>query len=362
MSCRRRRSRRRSRSRRRLRGRREPRTTESRSPASRSAEAWRCCARPTPALADHVSVVVCVAPYSDLAKVMLLATTGTYRYDDRRQALSGAAVSRGRARTFARGDAAAERRRPPPSARSCEGSTRHSERALEFREHAFRAAGAEALALFELLSNRDPKRFDALYAALPEHVRATVAELSPLRHAPQPPRTCRDRDGTARPLLPRRRVASARRSLTARPAHGDVAARARDAASERPLPRRARTAERLLRPRPGSRGLAAAHQPSLRAPSTSASCIEAPAEPAAFVQLPRAGRVEDVQPPPEKPKPPRDELRKPAEHRSIITPRSSSAPADRRAAREPLVVEKIGEARRALDREHPQQGHRPPDP
>ncbi len=32
-----------------------------------------------PALAERISAVACVAPYSDLAKVMLLATTGTYR-------------------------------------------------------------------------------------------------------------------------------------------------------------------------------------------------------------------------------------------------------------------------------------------
>ena len=32
--------------------------------------------------------------------------------------------------------------------------------------------------------NRDPARFDALFAALPEHVRATVAALSPVRAAP----------------------------------------------------------------------------------------------------------------------------------------------------------------------------------
>ena len=33
-------------------------------------------------VADHVSGVVCIAPYSDLARVMLLATTGSYAFAD----------------------------------------------------------------------------------------------------------------------------------------------------------------------------------------------------------------------------------------------------------------------------------------
>ncbi|MGH3052035.1 MAG: hypothetical protein ACRDM8_03630, partial [Gaiellaceae bacterium] len=34
-----------------------------------------------------------------------------------------------------------------------------------------------------LLANRDPRRFDELYAALPEELRARVESLSPLIHA-----------------------------------------------------------------------------------------------------------------------------------------------------------------------------------
>ena len=33
-------------------------------------------------VAEHVSAVVCIAPYTDLEKVMLLATTSSYPFDD----------------------------------------------------------------------------------------------------------------------------------------------------------------------------------------------------------------------------------------------------------------------------------------
>ena len=133
-------------------------------------------------IAGHVSTVVCIAPYSDLEKVMLLATTGSYPFGD------GAGsypvppyLAVGLARSLA-----AMLPSSLATAALCEelrGIDPSSETALEFREGAFRAAGAEALTLFELLSNRDPKRFGELYAALPEHIRSTVTDLSPLRHA-----------------------------------------------------------------------------------------------------------------------------------------------------------------------------------
>ena len=59
-------------------------------------------------VADHVSAVVCIAPYSDLEQVMLLATTGSYSVRRRGRAVPGAAVSRGGARPLARSDAATD--------------------------------------------------------------------------------------------------------------------------------------------------------------------------------------------------------------------------------------------------------------
>ena len=41
------------------------------------------------------------------------------------------------------------------------------------------------MTLFHLLSNRDPARFDELFAALPARIRSTVDDLSPLHAAPR---------------------------------------------------------------------------------------------------------------------------------------------------------------------------------
>ncbi len=137
-----------------------------------------------PSVARHVSAVAGVAPYADLAKVMLLATTGTYR--------NGAEVfpypvppylAVGLARSLAA-------MLPPTAAatalcaalRALDPSTTT---APTFPEAAFREAGDDALTLLRLLSNRDPARFDELYAALPEQIRSTVEELSPINAAPR---------------------------------------------------------------------------------------------------------------------------------------------------------------------------------
>ena len=67
------------------------------------------------------------------------------------------------------------------------GPSIRTHRSIELPEHAFRAAGVEALTLFRLLSNRDPGRFDELYADLPAAIRSTVVDLSPLRSAARLP-------------------------------------------------------------------------------------------------------------------------------------------------------------------------------
>lgn len=133
-------------------------------------------------LSEHVSAVVCVAPYSDLQQVMLLATTNTYRDHGK---LTSYPVPPYLAVGLARSLAAML----PPTTETavlCEELRQldpATPAALEFREHAFRAAGVDALALYDLLSNRDPERFDDLYAALPAAIRSTVLELSPLHRA-----------------------------------------------------------------------------------------------------------------------------------------------------------------------------------
>jgi pimeloyl-ACP methyl ester carboxylesterase len=133
-------------------------------------------------VADHVSGVVCIAPYSDLERVMLLATTASYAFvDGVRPYPVPPYLAVGLARSLA-----AMLSPTPATAALCEelrGIDPSAVDAVEFREPAFHAAGAEALAVFELLSNRDPNRFGDLYGALPEHIRSTVADLSPLQRA-----------------------------------------------------------------------------------------------------------------------------------------------------------------------------------
>ena len=137
-----------------------------------------------PRVADRSSAVVCIAPYSDLAKVMLLATTGSYREDGRVVPYAAPPyLAVGLARSLAAmlpptSEAAAlcsELRSLDPASSS----------AREFREEAFHNAGAEAMSLYALLTNRDAARFDGLYDALPEQIRSTAKDLSPLHVAPR---------------------------------------------------------------------------------------------------------------------------------------------------------------------------------
>jgi hypothetical protein len=136
-----------------------------------------------PSVADRISTVVCIAPYSDLAKVMLLATTGMYRDAERLVAYPvpeylGVGLARSLAAIL-----------PPTPAI---GGLCDDLRALDpasadplatFRARSFDELGDDAVRLFSLLANRDPARFDDLYAALPAHVRAAVEALSPLHAA-----------------------------------------------------------------------------------------------------------------------------------------------------------------------------------
>ena len=135
-----------------------------------------------PAVAERVSVVVCVAPYTDLAKVMLLATTGTYREN-------GEFVPYAVPPYLAVGLARSLVAMLPPTAwtarllEELRGLDPESAGALEFREGAFGAISEEAVTLYGLLANHDPARFDELFAALPAEVQATCADLSPLHVA-----------------------------------------------------------------------------------------------------------------------------------------------------------------------------------
>jgi len=137
-----------------------------------------------PDLADRISVVACVAPYTDMANVMLLATTGTYRSGQRFEPY---AVPDYLWVGLARSVTAILS--PSPEIQSLTAELRavdpaSTDPAGPFRNRSYRELGDDAERVLALLTNRDPTRFDSLYAALPSHVKATVAALSPLHAAP----------------------------------------------------------------------------------------------------------------------------------------------------------------------------------
>jgi pimeloyl-ACP methyl ester carboxylesterase len=103
-------------------------------------------------LRDRISVVACVAPFGDLAEVMRLATTGTYR------------------------DGGRLHPHPPPDFLRT-GLARSLAAMLEGTP-ATAASAAEAA--FDILANTDPARFDELYGALPSELHRAVAALSPV--------------------------------------------------------------------------------------------------------------------------------------------------------------------------------------
>jgi pimeloyl-ACP methyl ester carboxylesterase len=133
-----------------------------------------------PALARCVRLVAALAPYTNLADVVRISTTGTY--------VENHVVHRYRSKRFAalvaaRSLAAAL---PPGADRSmlvqrlsAVPDDAHDPLAV-LRTLPRRDVRPETRALVRLLTNRDPRRFDALYAAIPRRIKRIVAQLSPL--------------------------------------------------------------------------------------------------------------------------------------------------------------------------------------
>jgi pimeloyl-ACP methyl ester carboxylesterase len=133
-------------------------------------------------LRQRVSVVACVAPFGDLANVMRLATTGTYRdgavvRHHAPPAYLRIGLARSLAATLAANDATAE------LCRELRALDYESRVPVDLPVHAFDRAGDEAERLYDLLANSDPHRFDSLYTELPAHVREAVVSLSPIHVA-----------------------------------------------------------------------------------------------------------------------------------------------------------------------------------
>lgn len=134
-----------------------------------------------PALRGRVSLVAGVAPYSDIRTVLSVATTGHYRR-------SGGEMARYEATPFLSYVVARSLVAALPQGgdrRTLSGELdrigRESPHPLsDLRSRPTDDLGPEAKRVVELLANRDPDRFDALYAALPGEVRDDLEELSPL--------------------------------------------------------------------------------------------------------------------------------------------------------------------------------------
>ena len=135
-----------------------------------------------PELSSRVSVVSCIAPYTDLRKVMLLATTGMYPGP---RGLEPYAVPSSLVVGLARSITSIL----PPSAdaralrATLQGDASGVDGLASLRKQSSTPLGPATAAVRELLLNRDPERFDDLYAALPVGVRESVELLSPVHSA-----------------------------------------------------------------------------------------------------------------------------------------------------------------------------------
>ena len=127
-------------------------------------------------VAQRISIVAGVAPYTDVRTVLSTATTGYYRGEDGELVpyevdpfLAGA-ITQSLVSTL-----------PPSRDRDVllDELEEVDRMRPEFLDE-LRGMGPDASSVANLLENRDPGRFDDLYAGLPEGVRAKMEELSPL--------------------------------------------------------------------------------------------------------------------------------------------------------------------------------------
>src|SRR5215213_3829677 len=134
-----------------------------------------------PALRGKVSLIAGVAPYSNIKTVLSVATTGHYRRPDgelvRYQATPflSYVVARSLVATLPSGE---DKRTLSTELEKVGRESPHPLSGLRSRQ--MDDLGPDARSVVRLLANRDPKRFDALYAALPDQVRHDLEELSPL--------------------------------------------------------------------------------------------------------------------------------------------------------------------------------------
>jgi pimeloyl-ACP methyl ester carboxylesterase len=126
-------------------------------------------------VAGHTSVVAGVAPYTDIKTVLDIATTGHYEKDGR--------LVRYEADPFLSGAITQSLVSMLPPSEDRETLLEELEEVDRLRPEfltELRGMGEEGRSVAELLENEDPRRFDELYAGLPDGMRANLDELSPL--------------------------------------------------------------------------------------------------------------------------------------------------------------------------------------
>jgi pimeloyl-ACP methyl ester carboxylesterase len=134
-----------------------------------------------PTLRGKVSLVAGVAPYSNIKTVLSVATTGYYRRSDGELVRYEATpflsyvVARSLVATLPAGE---DRRTLSAEIANAGRESPHPLSGLRTRQTDDLGRGARSVV--RLLANRDPKRFDTLYTALPDETRHDLAELSPL--------------------------------------------------------------------------------------------------------------------------------------------------------------------------------------
>ncbi|HET7273228.1 MAG TPA: alpha/beta fold hydrolase [Rubrobacter sp.] len=134
-----------------------------------------------PTLEGKISVVAGVAPFSNIKTVVSVATTGHYRRSDGEIVSYKAApflsyvVARSLVATLPPGE---DRR--TLSAELERVGRENPDPLSDLRSRQTDDLGPGAKSVVRLLANRDPERFDTLYAALPEDSRDELEDLSPL--------------------------------------------------------------------------------------------------------------------------------------------------------------------------------------
>jgi dienelactone hydrolase len=137
----------------------------------------------SPRLAGQISLVAAIAPYTDLKEVIRLATTG-YRREGSllirypTDPYVGLVVARSLAAALTPSDAQREL-----IARLAAIDDDDPDPLAGLRASPPSGLPPEAERSVALVANRDPRRFDELYAALPARLRSTIARLSPLARA-----------------------------------------------------------------------------------------------------------------------------------------------------------------------------------